>query len=192
MAERGARVIMACRNLEKADAVRCMIVKKTKNPNIKVMHLDLASFKSIRSFAQTFLEEESRLDVLINNAGVMGMKRCLTEDGLEMQMGVNHFGHFLLTLLLIDRLKESKPSRIVTVSSCAHTFISFNKDDLNSEKSYNRFYAYARSKLANVLFSTELASRLMDSGVTVNALHPGVVHTDIIRHLGSFMDLLSK
>lgn len=143
------------------------------------MSLDLASFKSIRSFAQNFLNEESRLDVLINNASVMGVERCLTKDGLEMHMGVNHFGHFLLTLLLIDRLKESVPSRIVTVSNWGHTFVRFNKNDFNRENSYNRFHAYLHSKLANVLFTTELGNRLKRSGIVATSVNPGVhyVHT---------------
>lgn len=192
MAERGARVILACRDLKKAESVRQMIIKKTKNTNVKVMYLDLTSFKTIRSFAKTFLEEEPKLHILINNAGVMGVQRSLTEDGLEMHMGVNHFGHFLLTLLLIDRLKESRPSRVVTVSSYGHRLVQFNKNDLNSDKSYNRFYAYAQSKLANVLFTNELASRLSDSGVTATSLHPGVVRTEINRHLGSFLFILSR
>lgn len=192
MAERGAKVIIACRDLEKGEMVCSEIIKKTKNPNIKVMHLDLASFKSIRNFTHTFLEQEPRLDVLVNNASVMGIEKPLTEDGLEMQMGVNHFGHFLLTLLLIDRLKASKPSRIVTVSNWCHTFVRFNKDDLNSEKSYNRFLAYCNSKLANVLFTTELSSRLSGSGVTATSLHPGVFHVDTSHRSGSFVFVLCR
>lgn len=168
-------MIMACRDVRKAESVRDKIIEKTKNRNVRVMQCDLASFKSIRNFARTFLEQVPRLDFLINNAGVMGVPKSLTEDGLEMHMGVNHFGHFLLTLLLIDRLKESMHSRIVTVSSWGHTFVRFNKNDLNSEKSYNRFYAYLQSKLANVLFTTELANRLKDSGVTATCVHPGTV-----------------
>lgn len=130
-----------------------------------------------------FLQEEKRLDILINNAGVMAMPKSLTKDGFEMQLGVNHLGHFLLTNLLLDTLKASAPSRIVVVSSLAHKFGAINKDDLNSEKSYNKYKAYSQSKLANVLFTRELARRLRGTGVTVNAVHPGVVKTELGRHL---------
>lgn len=183
---------MTCRDLKQGQIVCSMIKEKTKNENIKVMHLDLASFKSIRSFAQKILKDESRLDILINNASVMGIERCLTEDGLEMQMGVNHFGHFLLTLLLIDRLKKSTPSRIVTVSNWGHTFVRFNKNDINGEKSYNRFHAYLHSKLANVLFTVELANRLTGSGITATSLNPGVFHTHRRDNSGSLIFVLCR
>lgn len=130
-----------------------------------------------------FLQEEKRLDILINNAGVMAMPKCLTKDGFEMQLGVNHMGHFLLTNLLLDVLKSSTPSRVVVLSSLAHKFGTINKDDLNSEKSYSKYKAYSQSKLANVLFTYELARRLRGTGVTVNAVHPGIVKTDLGRHI---------
>lgn len=129
-----------------------------------------------------FLEEESRLDILINNAGVMNLPRCETKDGFEMQIGVNHMGHFLLTNLLLDTLKASAPSRIVVVSSIAHKMGNIRKNDLNSEKSYNKYKAYFQSKLANVLFSRELSKKLQGTGVTVNSLHPGVVQTELNRY----------
>lgn len=113
----------------------------------------------------------------------MAMPKSLTKDGFEMQLGVNHLGHFLLTNLLLDILKASAPSRIVIVSSLAHKFGQINRDDLNSEKSYNKYKAYSQSKLANILFCQELAKRLKGTGVTVNAVHPGVVKTDLGRHL---------
>lgn len=133
-----------------------------------------------------FKSEETKLHILINNAGIMDCPRMLTKDGFEMQIGVNHMGHFLLTLLLLDVLRASAPSRIVVVSSLAHRFGTINKDDLNSEKSYSRKFAYAQSKLANVLFTRELAKRLEGSGVTVNALHPGVVDTELFRSMRFF------
>jgi len=123
------------------------------------------------------------LDILINNAGVMRCPRSLTSEGIEMQFGVNHLGHFLLTHLLLDKIKESAPSRIINVSSVAHTRGKINFDDLNSEKAYDPAVAYEQSKLANVLFTKELAQRLQGSGVTVNALHPGIVDTNITRHM---------
>lgn len=121
--------------------------------------------------------------------------RCphsLTKDGLELQLGVNHMGHFLLTNLLLDKLKQSGPSRIVVVSSIAHTRGDINVTDLNSEKSYDEGKAYNQSKLANILFSNELAKRLKSSGVTVNALHPGIVDTELMRHMGIFNSYFAR
>lgn len=130
-----------------------------------------------------FLQEEKRLDILINNAGVMAMPKALTKDGFEMQLGVNHLGHFLLTNLLLDLLKTSAPSRIIVLSSLAHKYGEIHRDDLNSEKSYNKYKAYSQSKLANILFVQQLAKHLSGTGVTVNAVHPGIVKTDLGRYL---------
>lgn len=130
-----------------------------------------------------FLQEEKRLDILINNAGVMAMPKAITKDGFEMQLGVNHLGHFLLTNLLLDILKSSAPARIIVVSSLAHKYGEINRNDLNSEKSYNKYKAYTQSKLANILFSQELSKRLNGTQVTVNVVHPGIVKTDLGRHL---------
>lgn len=188
----GVHVILACRNMRKATKVRDEIIAATGNPNVRCMKLNLASFKSIRVFADEFLATGSPLHILINNAGVMGMERCVTEDGLEEHIGVNHFGHFLLTMLLLRRLLESKPSRVVNVSSWAHRLVTMRKDDLMGERNYNRFFAYAQSKLANIYFTTALAKRLTDSGVTCNSLHPGVIFTDLSRNLGSFSFILNK
>lgn len=113
----------------------------------------------------------------------MAMPKSLTKDGFEMQIGVNHMGHYLLTNLLLDLLKASSPSRIVVLSSLAHRWGNINKEDLNSEQGYNKYKAYSQSKLANVLFSRELSKRLAGSGVTVNTVHPGVVKTELGRHL---------
>ncbi|KAI8505548.1 hypothetical protein Bbelb_167370 [Branchiostoma belcheri] len=176
MAERGARVIMACRSLEKAEEAAKEIRSQTGNKNVAVHKLDLASLTSVRQFAKVINDAEPRLDVLINNAGVMGCPRWETEDGFEMQLGVNHLGHFLLTNLLLDKLKQSAPSRVVTVSSLVHAFTNgMDFDDINYEKDYSPNKAYDRSKLANVLFSRELAKRLKGTGVTSNCLHPGVI-----------------
>lgn len=113
----------------------------------------------------------------------MAMPKALTKDGFEMQLGVNHLGHFLLTNLLLDILKSSAPSRIIVLSSLAHKYGEINREDLNSEKSYNKYKAYSQSKLSNILFVHELAKRLKDTGVTVNAIHPGIVKTDLGRYL---------
>lgn len=133
-------------------------------------------------FKKSFKNEESRLDILINNAGIMMTPRWETTEGYEMQMGVNHIGHFLLTNLLLDVLKVSAPSRIVVVSSIGHSFTrALKQDDFNWEKSYSKYEAYFQSKLANVLFARELSKRLQGTGVTVNSLHPGAVKTELNR-----------
>lgn len=126
-------------------------------------------------FPSSFKKEESELHVLINNAAAIAVPRATTADGLEMQIGTNHFGHFLLTNLLLDHLRASSPSRIINVSSMVHKFGRIKCDDINSEKSYGKWKAYAQSKLANVLFTRELAKRLAGSGVVANSLHPGAV-----------------
>ncbi|XP_025104046.1 retinol dehydrogenase 13-like [Pomacea canaliculata] len=183
LARRGGRVILACRDLEKAEQARAEIVLETANRSVVVKKLDLASMGSIRAFAKDIIANEPHIDILINNAGIMRCPKMLTEDGFEMQLGVNHLGHFLLTMLLLNKLKSSAPSRIINVSSLAHTRGAINFDDLNSAKSYDPGQAYAQSKLANVLFTRELAKRLENTNVTVNALHPGVVKTELGRHL---------
>ncbi|MPC22892.1 Retinol dehydrogenase 13 [Portunus trituberculatus] len=129
------------------------------------------------------IAEEARLDLLINNAGVMRCKKSYTKESIELQLGTNHMGHFLLTHLLLDKLKASVPSRVVNVSSVAHERGKINFADLNSAKNYDEGEAYAQSKLANILFTRELAERLAGSGVTCNAVHPGLVYTDIGRHM---------
>ncbi|XP_017726921.1 PREDICTED: retinol dehydrogenase 14 isoform X2 [Rhinopithecus bieti] len=131
----------------------------------------------------SWVPEEPRLDVLINNAGIFQCPYMKTEDGFEMQFGVNHLGHFLLTNLLLGLLKSSAPSRIVVVSSKLYKYGDINFDDLNSEQSYNKSFCYSRSKLANILFTRELARRLEGTNVTVNVLHPGIVRTNLGRHI---------
>lgn len=128
-------------------------------------------------------QEESQVDVLINNAGVYQCPYTKTDEGFEMQLGVNHLGHFLLTHLLLDLLKASAPSRIVVVSSKLYKYGHINFDDLNSENNYNKAFCYSQSKLANLLFMLELARRLEGTGVTVNALTPGIVRTRLGRHI---------
>lgn len=129
-----------------------------------------------------FLRDEQRLDVLINNAGVMNVPQSQTVDGFEQHLGVNHLGHFLLTNLLLDRLRASAPSRIVVVASEAHRYTTIRRNDLMRTRNYNCWTAYCQSKLANILFARQLARVLQGSGVTVNSLHPGVVVSDLMRH----------
>ncbi|KAM8714250.1 hypothetical protein ACLKA7_014393 [Drosophila subpalustris] len=192
LARRGATVYMACRDKKRTDEARLEIIRETNNQNIHFRELDLASLDSIRKFAADFKKEQNKLHILINNAGIMHCPRMSTKDGFEMQLGVNHMGHFLLTNLLLDLLKKTAPSRIVNVSSLAHSMGKMNFDDLNSEKSYNSFDAYNQSKLANVLFTRELAKRLEGTGVTVNAVHPGVVQTDLLRHYKFFETTIGR
>ncbi|XP_002032781.2 retinol dehydrogenase 12 [Drosophila sechellia] len=182
IAKRGGTVYMACRDMNRCEKARQDIIRETNNQNIFSRELDLSSMESIRKFAAGFKKEQDKLHVLINNAGVMHCPKTLTKDGFEMQLGVNHMGHFLLTHLLLDVLKKTAPSRIVNVSSLAHTHGSINTADLNSEKSYSRIGAYSQSKLANVLFTRELAKRLEGTGVTTNSLHPGAVDTELQRN----------
>uniref|UniRef100_A0A3Q1GD42 Retinol dehydrogenase 14b n=1 Tax=Acanthochromis polyacanthus TaxID=80966 RepID=A0A3Q1GD42_9TELE len=180
-----ARVIMACRDLRGAEEA-AQEIKKQAGPEqgeVVIKHLDLASLRSVRKFCDEIKDEESKIDVLINNAGVYQCPYTKTEDGFEMQFGVNHLGHFLLTHLLLDVLKTSAPSRIIVVSSKLYKYGQINFDDLNSENNYDKAACYSQSKLANLLFTLELARQLEGTGVTVNALTPGIVRTRLGRHV---------
>lgn len=180
-----ARVIMACRDLRSAEDAAQDIKKQAgpENGEVVIKHLDLASLRSVRNFCEEVTQEESQVDVLINNAGIYQCPYTKTDEGFEMQLGVNHLGHFLLTHLLLDLLKASAPSRIVVVSSKLYKYGHINFDDLNSENNYNKSFCYSQSKLANLLFTLELARRLEGTGVTVNALTPGIVRTRLGRHI---------
>ena len=176
----GAEIIITSRDDQKGAAAKAEIEREIGRP-IRLERLDLASFESIRAFAARILESTPRLDVLINNAGLILDKRSATVEGFESTFGINHLGHFLLTDLLLDRLRESAPARIVVLASDAHyrAKSGLDFDDLMSERgSFRGFDVYAKSKLANVMFTRELAKRLEGSGVTVNAAHPGVVATE--------------
>ena len=192
LAKRGAKVIVGCRNLEKGKEALKEIQERSGSTNVYLEHLDLASLDSVRTFADSILKSESRLDILINNAGVMMCPYQKTKDGFEIKFGTNHLGHFLLTMLLLDRLKKSAPSRIVNVSSIGHSLGSgkIHFDDINFEKDYSPYEAYFHSKLANVLFTRELSKRLEGSHVTANSLHPGAVRTDLERHFTFLQTLM--
>ncbi|KAM8833413.1 dehydrogenase/reductase SDR family member 13-like [Synchiropus picturatus] len=188
LTRRGARVVLACRSREKAEAAVADIQQATGSADVLYMHLDLASLRSVRSFAETFLESESRLDLLVNNAGLVNDGR--TEDGFGIQFGVNHLGHFLLTRLLLSRLKEAGGARVVTLSSMAHRWGNIDFQALEATKhlgtgsySWQFFAAYCNSKLCNVLFTRELARRLRGSDVTCYSVHPGIVRTQLSRHV---------
>ncbi|XP_072236375.1 retinol dehydrogenase 13 [Leuresthes tenuis] len=192
MAQRGARVILACRDMNRARIAADEIRQKSGNGNVVVKKLDLASLQSVRDMAKDVQETEERLDILINNAGIMMCPKWETEDGFEMQFGVNHLGHFLLTNCLLDLLKKSAPSRVVVVSSLAHQRGHIHFDDINLDKNYKPEVSYGQSKLANVLFTRELAARLKDTGVTAYSLHPGVIRTELGRYFFPKLALWKK
>lgn len=193
LASRGGRVIMACRSLERGAEALAKVKSRAKTNNVELMQLDLASLDSVENFAEEFRQKESRLDILINNAGIMAVPKTQTKDGFESQFGVNHLGHFLLTNLLLDMLESSGPgSRIVTVSSLAHRRgFNFNISDLMmDERPYDKWEQYGNSKLANILFTKELSNQLKGSGVTTYSLHPGVIATELGRSLNSPIEML--
>ena len=184
LARDGARVIIAARDPVRAAAAVDDIIARSGSTSVERVGLDLASIASIRDCAAVLATKTDRLSVLINNAGVILRRRQTTSDGFEMTFGVNHLGHFLLTELLHGLLEQGAPSRIVVVASDAYKGARRGLDfaDLNLEHSrYGPFKAYCRSKLANILFTRELARRLDGSGVTANAVHPGIVATRLAR-----------
>ncbi|KAI4826028.1 hypothetical protein KUCAC02_021685 [Chaenocephalus aceratus] len=192
LARRGARVILACRDMDRANKAAAEVMKRSGNDQVVVRKLDLASLESVRQLAKDVLDNEERLDVLINNAGIVSCPEWKTEDGFEMQFGVNHLGPFLLTNCLLDLLEKSSPSRIVNVSSLAHEKGQIYFDDINLEKKYHPWESYSQSKLANVLFTKELANNLKGTGVTSYSLHPGVIRTELGRHMWPEMPLWKK
>ncbi|MCO8244130.1 oxidoreductase [Haladaptatus sp. AB643] len=183
-ARKGGHVVMACRSLDRANRARRKIESMVSDASLTVLELDLASQASIRQFGTEFESEFDRLDVLLNNAGIMMTPYSTTEDGFERQLGVNHLGHFALTGLLLDHLVETDgETRVVTQSSIAHKSGSgeIHFDDLNGKQSYSRFEAYAQSKLANLLFTYELDRRLRAVGADTIAVaaHPGSSATEL-------------
>ncbi|KAK6999358.1 Retinol dehydrogenase 14 [Biomphalaria glabrata] len=183
LARRKAKLILACRNLSSAQTIVKQIQVRTGNSEVVAKELDLSSMSSIHKFCNQILLEEQKIDILINNAGLFQCPLMKTEDGFEMQMGVNHFGHFLLTLRLLDKIKASAPSRIIIVSSSLSKKGHIKFDDINCEQNYNKVKAYSDSKLANLMFARELSERLEGSGVDVIALHPGMVATNLGRYV---------
>ncbi len=188
LASQGAHVILACRRV--AEAERCIgqMRGQLENTSLEARALDLGDLASVRSFAQGVLDDVAHLDGLVNNAGVMNTPQGTTKDGFETQIGINHFGHFLLTELLLPLLKSSAPSRVVNVSSCFHDKAvgregRIDLDDMHFERrKYDGWEAYAQSKLANVLHAKGLAKELEGSGVTSVSVHPGWVRTNLARH----------
>ena len=184
LARQGARVVLLCRNETRGREAMAEIERRSDDVSLDLLVADLASLRQIRAVAEEYLERFERLDVLVNNAAVLAWReRRVNQDGLEMTFAVNHLAPFLLTGLLLDRLKECAPSRVVTVASGAHRRAEIDFDDLQNESDYSPFDAYSRSKLANVYFTYELARRLEGTGVTANCLHPGVVSTALFREM---------
>ncbi|CAN7999982.1 unnamed protein product, partial [Ixodes hexagonus] len=182
LAARGARVIFTCRDMQVGEAARKKIVEVTSNPNVFAKRLDLCSLTSVRQFAEDILSTEEQLHIFINNAGRAGPPvRTLTGDGFETTVQSNHLGPFLLTHLLLDLIKKSAPSRIIVVSSMVHSWAKLDIDDFFVERNYNHSKVYGVSKLLNIYFARELADRLRGEGVTVNALHPGLVKSQFFR-----------
>ncbi len=185
LAKKNATVIMACRNAEKAERARQEILKQAPSANLEVIPIDLSSLKSVRSFALNFLKKYKRLDVLINNAGIMIPPFSKTEDGFESQMGANYFGHFLLTGLLLQVLNSTANARVVNLSSIAHENGIIDLANLHAEVSYSKMGAYGQSKLACLMHALELQRSLEKSGSKTIAVaaHPGVSNTDLARHI---------
>lgn len=179
LALQGYHVIMACRSEERGRKALNEAIAATGSKQIELMPLDLGSMNSIRRFAEQFQSVHEKLDVLINNAGVVSLKREETSDGFEMAIGVNHLGHYLLTRLLLPSLLHATEGRVVNVASGAYKFGKIHQEDPHLTKGFNVVKSYGQSKLANVLFTRELAYRLEGTGITVNALHPGAVGTSI-------------
>jgi NAD(P)-dependent dehydrogenase (short-subunit alcohol dehydrogenase family) len=187
LANKNAEVVIAVRNRVKGDNAVQKIITQYQNADVKVMLLDLASLKSIKNFTEEFKQKYTRLDLLINNAGVMIPPYSKTEDGFELQFGTNHLGHFALTLQLLDLINNTPNSRIVNISSGAHKYGNLNFDDLTWEKrKYKPIRAYGDSKIANLYFTFELQKRLCDIGseTIVTAAHPGWTGTELQRHSG--------
>ena len=176
LSDEGAKVIMLCRS-EKRGKEALQKLSENKDRQIELMLCDLGDYASIRSFVSQVKEKNKKLDVLVNNAGFISLDRQVTKEGLERQFGINHIGHFLLTTELVDVMDRG--SRIVNVASGAHKTGKIHFDDINLTKGYNVIKGYSQSKLANVLFTRELARRLKDRGITVNCCHPGAVATNI-------------
>lgn len=192
LASKGARVILPARNLQKAEEAKNQIANQTGNKNIEVFQCELSSMESIRQFAAHFNNNYDQLHILVNNAGIWDTSRKLSADGIENVFAVNHLAPFLLTNLLLDKLKAAGKARVVNVASAAHMQGKMNFQDIEYTKSWNHFKVYAQSKLANILFTRELASRLEGTGITTNCLHPGVVSTHLFDNMGGLMKAIFK
>ncbi len=175
----GARLVLVARNAEKAERVREELLADRPDADVSTCIADLGRLDDIRRVAPELLEACPRIDVLLNNAGIVALSREETADGFESMFGTNHLAYYLLTRLLLDRITQTPDARIVNVASEAHRFARWDWDDLQSERSFSGMRVYGNSKLANILFTRALAKRLEGTGVTANCLHPGAVYTDL-------------
>ena len=192
LAQKGARVIIVARNVNRCENTVAEIIQTTGNHAVEYMLADLSSQNEIHNLVRVYQDKYERLDVLVNNAGGFFMSRLESIDGIEMTFALNHLNYFLLTNLLIETIKASAPARIVNVSSAAHQNASIDFDDLQDKHNYSGWQAYGQSKLANILFTYELARRLEGTGVTVNALHPGFVATNFGANNAGFLGTLVR
>ncbi len=196
LADKGAELFLVCRSRAKGEHTAADILARTGNDQVTLLMGDLSSLGEVRHIAQSFLENDRPLDLLLNNAGVFNSKRKITADGHEEMFAVNHLAHFLLTNLLLDRLKASTPARIVNVASGAHMLVKgMNFEDLHYAEGFRALKVYSHSKLANMLFNRELTKRLDGRRVTVNAVDPGEVATGLGSQngwLGAVVQMLMK
>ncbi|WP_319453389.1 MULTISPECIES: SDR family NAD(P)-dependent oxidoreductase [unclassified Mycobacterium] len=189
LAARGARVVLAVRNLDKGKAAADLITRAHPGAEVSVQELDLTSLASVAEAADALRAALDGIDLLINNAGVMMTPKSTTKDGFELQFGTNHLGHFALTGRLLDRLLSTPDSRVVTVSSNGHKFGRIRFDDLQSERRYSRAGAYGQAKLANLLFTYELQRRLTDTSTSALAAHPGSSRSELGRNVPGFVQI---
>ena len=192
LADEGARLFLVGRTPERCEETLALIRGRRDGPDPVMLRADLSSQKELRRLADELLARAERIDVLVNNAGVTLLERELTVDGIEATFATNHLAYFLLTGLLLPRLRESAPARIVNVASDAHRFGRLDLEDLQNERHYRALRVYGQSKTANILFTQELARRIAGSGVTANALHPGGIRSGLGRSDGAAMELVRK
>ena len=192
LAAMGADVVVVGRNRERGEAAVGEIKSQSHSESVELMLADLSAQDEVRGLAETFMERYERLDVLANNAGLVQSKRTETADGIETTLAINHLAPFLLTNLLLDRLKQSAPSRVITVSSEAQRWGDMDFDDLQSTQKYRGFPVYGMTKLANIMFTYELAERLKGTFVTANCLHPGAVGTNFGKNNAGPMTLFFR
>lgn len=192
LARMGAHVVIVGRNAEKVSATQSEIQQITANAQVEGLVADLSRQADVRALAQTLKQRYPRIDVLLNNAGAIFTTRQVSADGIEMTWALNHLNYFLLTDLLLDTLRASAPARIVNVASDAHQAAKINFDDVQFKTGYSAFGVYGQSKLANIMFTYELARRLAGSGVTANCLHPGMVATNFGANSKGVLGLVFK
>ncbi|CAM4149793.1 oxidoreductase [Gillisia limnaea] len=193
LVQKKVKVIMACRDIEKGNNSKADLLKEVPDAQLEILQIDLSSLKSVKNFAKEFQKKYNALDLLINNAGVMMPPYHKTEDGFELQMAANYFGHFALTGLLLDLLKKTSGSRVVNISSLAHKKAKIDFEDLQSEKNYSKYKAYGQSKLACLMFARELQRKLDEHNCKnpiSSAVHPGVSRTELFRHFPNWVSVV--